>query len=351
MASPAPPNLFPDLRCEDVLQFQHSVWYPIFARIAIKAKTIRPLPLEFSQYMHDDRVMVPEGSENILAESYLSDSESASDEHEDQDETRPPHYSFPELDAQIRAVIEEYDAVFPKLNFTSPQDSMWLLPSSTPLKCTSPADVYLILKSSDFVTHDLLASSVFEDCVDFIPEIDSQYELELVLKKWYSMDRSREFRCFVREGRLIGITQRDPVYYEYLTDVSNSNKIRSAILKLWTAEIEPRWPHPDYIVDLLLTRNLEKGHIVDLNPYGPKTDPVLFSFEDLRDLMETSSQELPVFRVIDSPSHPLVNRNAPKHQHNMVPLDALAFGSGQDPKSLSRNLADAIMQSVRSDNV
>jgi len=31
-------------------------------------------------------------------------------------------YSFPELDAQIRATIHEYDgAVFPKLNFSSPK--------------------------------------------------------------------------------------------------------------------------------------------------------------------------------------------------------------------------------------
>ena len=31
-------------------------------------------------------------------------------------------YSFPELDAQIRATIDEYDgAVFPKLNFSSPK--------------------------------------------------------------------------------------------------------------------------------------------------------------------------------------------------------------------------------------
>jgi hypothetical protein len=31
-------------------------------------------------------------------------------------------YSFPELDAQIRATIEKYDgAVFPKLNFSSPK--------------------------------------------------------------------------------------------------------------------------------------------------------------------------------------------------------------------------------------
>jgi len=40
----------------------------------------------------------------------------------DSDDDFTARYSFPELDAQIRATIHEYDgAVFPKLNFSSPK--------------------------------------------------------------------------------------------------------------------------------------------------------------------------------------------------------------------------------------
>jgi hypothetical protein len=35
-------------------------------------------------------------------------------------------------------------------------------------------------------------------------EEEEELGLEVVLKKWYDMDRSREFRCFVREGVLVG---------------------------------------------------------------------------------------------------------------------------------------------------
>jgi hypothetical protein len=80
------------------------------------------------------------------------------------------------------------------------QDAAWLLPSSEPLKCTSPADVYMLLKSSDFVTHDLAPESVFADCSDG----ECAYELELVLRKWYAVERNRELRCFVRDGMLLG---------------------------------------------------------------------------------------------------------------------------------------------------
>ena len=85
------------------------------------------------------------------------------------------------------------------------QDASWLLPPSFPLKCISPADVYLLLKSSDFICHDLNPETVFEGCH---LEVGSQslppYNLELVLRKWYPIDRSRELRCFVRGNILIG---------------------------------------------------------------------------------------------------------------------------------------------------
>lgn len=75
-----------------------------------------------------------------------------------------------------------------------------MLPASSPLKCVSPADVYLLLKSSDFVQHDLSPDHVFDGCESRPPS----YDLELVLRKWYPVDRSRELRCFVRQERLLG---------------------------------------------------------------------------------------------------------------------------------------------------
>lgn len=93
----------------------------------------------------------------------------------------------------------------------------------------------MLLKSSDFVLHDLSADSVFEGCVD-VEDGDrcgdgddsegrdgrresggngggardgrwkgkKAYELELVLRKWFAIDPSREMRAFVRDGVLVG---------------------------------------------------------------------------------------------------------------------------------------------------
>lgn len=50
-------------------------------------------------------------------ESTLSDDE----DEDDADENENIRYAFPDLDAEIRECIKEYEAVFPKLNFSSPK--------------------------------------------------------------------------------------------------------------------------------------------------------------------------------------------------------------------------------------
>lgn len=155
-------------------------------------------------------------------ESSLSDEE---DNEEDEDSEERRKFAFPELDAKIREAVEQYGAVFPKLNFSSPrvsiyvacgsfvsstysgfvtiQDAAWMLPAGSPMKCTSPSDVYMLLKSSDFVLHDIDPAHVFEGCEPAEGE-GPAYDLELVLRKWYPVDRSRELRCFVRREKLLG---------------------------------------------------------------------------------------------------------------------------------------------------
>jgi len=152
--------------------------------------------------------------------------------------------------------------------------------------------------------------------------------LELVLRKWYPVDRSRELRCFVRENILIAISQRDTNFYEFWNEPNTQAKVSSSIQDFWRSSVLPKWTSSeDYIFDFLLTRDFSKGHIVDFNPYAPKTDPLLFTYEELRDLIR-SEIHLPVLRVIDSPSHPAAAANAPAHQHNMIPFEAVSMSNG-----------------------
>ncbi|KII92158.1 hypothetical protein PLICRDRAFT_104097 [Plicaturopsis crispa FD-325 SS-3] len=331
--APKPPPLFPPVTPEYLLSFQFSAWYPIFSALSIKSTIIRPLSQDFCEYLDADGVLVPEGSENLLvnpgalmtpAESTLSD-----DDDSDEEEGETKRYAFPDLDSQIREAVKQYGGVFPKLNFSSPKDAAWVLPASSPLKCVSPSDVYLLLKSSDFVSHDLSAESVFEGCDPSAFEDAPPYELELVLRKWYSVDRSRELRCFVRQNVLLGISQRDANYYEFYNEPSTRNKILSTVEQFWQTNIKQQWPtRGDYTFDILLTRDLARAHILDFNPYAPRTDSLLFEYDELLDLL-TRGVERPELRVIDSRIHPAATCNAPAHQHNMVPFEALSLSSGR----------------------
>lgn len=130
-----------------------------------------------------------------------------------------PVYRLPKTSAAIRAALRKYGgAVFPKLNWTSPrvgsssrasptntsQDAAFLLPQTEfgPLHCISPDDVYLLLKSSDFIQHDLDAERAYEGCVG--AENPPEPRIELVLKKFVELNPAREVRCFVRDNILLG---------------------------------------------------------------------------------------------------------------------------------------------------
>ncbi|THH20543.1 hypothetical protein EW146_g822 [Bondarzewia mesenterica] len=328
--------LFPFITRKDVLAFQFSSWYPSFSALTIKSTVIRPLSSDFRAYLDADSVFVPNGSEDVQfgethsdrpAQSTLQDDDDSTvpeedgDEDKDKDGVHPQQFAFPELDALIRSA-----------------DASWLLPSSSPLKCTSPADVYLLLKSSDFITHDLSPDMVFAGCDDLsltsevvAEDAVDKYELELVLRKWYAMDRSREMRCFVREGLFVGISQRDMNYYDFMNESDTQAKIVSSVKTYWETHVKPKWTKTEnYVFDILLTRDLERFHILDFNPYAPRTDALLFTYEELRDLAASVPTPLPRLRIIDSRAHPAAVHNAPAHQHNMVPFEALSLSSGRD---------------------
>ncbi|KAG2065571.1 D123-domain-containing protein [Suillus decipiens] len=335
---------FPVQTPDYILSFQFSSWYLIFSSISIKSTIIRPLDQAFKEYLDSDGIFVPEGSENLPPESSPSDQESDED-----DAAVGRSFSFPDLDERIRRIIKEYGAIFPKLNFSSPKDASWVLPPSSPLKCMSPSDVYILLKSSDFVSHDLSIDTVFEGC-QYDPSDPPSYQLELVLRKWYAIDSSREFRCFVREGRLIGISQRDTNFYDFMNEPQTQNKIIETLECFWNEKIKSQWyGQQDYIFDVLMTRDLSRGHILDFNPYAPRTDPLLFTYEELLSVF-TQGLSTPELRIIDSALHPVASRNAPAHQHNMLPIEALALSSGRDINDFAYLCTNEIQQSIDNDD-
>jgi hypothetical protein len=195
---------------EEVLACQFNSWYQDFRCVTIRSIVI-PLEDEFLNYILSDGLRLPAGTNVSSCAQFdrkcdcdWSSSSSCHDDDGNSSVGNCKEYSFPELNAKIEAAIHRLGgAVLPKLNWSAPKDGTWI--NEGTLKCQTAGDVYILLKSSDFVCHDLLHA--FSKCVsedefqqDVTEAQDVQYHL--VLRKWCNIHVSMEFRCFVLEKSL-----------------------------------------------------------------------------------------------------------------------------------------------------
>nr|XP_045604564.1 cell division cycle protein 123 homolog isoform X2 [Procambarus clarkii] len=318
------------MKVQDVLACSFPSWYDKFKKCTIKS-IVMPLTQEVLAYMQDNGTLVlPEGSQP--EPSYKRNKE------EEEDEADADDWAQCELsDSCVKAPrLEEYSAkikdaikklggsVFPKLNWSSPKDAAWIALNNS-LRCCTPGDVYLLLKSSNFVTHDL--TSPFKDCDD-ANEADTSVDYCLVLRGWMEINPAHEFRCFVSNKQLVGICQRDisQSYYCIGTDQAN---IRSDIISLWKENIENRFPLQNYVFDVYRPA---KDHVIllDFNPFGETTDGLLFSWSELESFGDARDC---LSRIIESESS----------------LSTLSEESEDDLNQFNeRNLADSNRQSYSS---
>lgn len=94
-------------------------------------------------------------------------------------------------------------------------------------------EIFTLLKSSTFVTHDIQCP--FNEA---IPEFKAD-EHFLVLKRWHNLNRGMEFRCFVKDKKVVAISQRDvTAYFEFLPDLQEA--IEKTLNHFYTSEIDPK---------------------------------------------------------------------------------------------------------------
>ncbi len=125
------------------------------------------------------------------------------DENIDDDDEKLVYQDFPDFDKQINSALSQFGKVFIKLNWSSPKDAYWAL---NKLSCDRLSDVYIQLRSSDFVNHDL--TQPFADCEDCDKpenqELIKNFKYVLVIRDWININSSMEFRCFVHKNKLVG---------------------------------------------------------------------------------------------------------------------------------------------------
>ena len=114
-----------------------------------------------------------------------------------------------EISDKINAEIKEHDYVFIKLNSKSAIDSEF---ACVQLKCFNLDDILILIKASERIY-----------------KVFNPYGQNfLILKPWYKIENKNEFRCYLINKRLKGISQRYIYSFEEYDDI---DKIRECIIE------------------------------------------------------------------------------------------------------------------------
>ncbi|EKG21017.1 D123 domain-containing protein [Macrophomina phaseolina MS6] len=272
---------FPPVTKQHILNCSFHAWHPRYRKVTPKARLI-PLSRPFLEYLRADGIVLP--PDNDAARRDWSDDDSgifssAENPEEDGDDgDDDPSREWPDVHNAIRDTITELGGrVCPKLNWSAPKDATWINATNT-MDCRTPGDIYMMLKSSDFITHDL--EHAFADTEDeggnaTVPEVP----YHLVLRKFFMINPSVEFRCFVRNRRLLAVTQRDPNHYEFLSPMVG--QLRSVMQSFFDDNLRDNFPDPNFVFDVYVPPKYDKVWLIDINPWAQRTDPLLFSWLEL----------------------------------------------------------------------
>lgn len=205
-----------------------------------------------------------------------TDGDGVADEAADETHATDPSQSWPDVHASIKSAIQELGGrVAPKLNWSAPKDATWINPTNS-MDCRSANDIYLMLKSSDFITHDLAHWD--DDCVADSSN-DESLQYTLMLRKHVMINPSVEFRCFVRRSQLIGICQRDLNHFDFLAAMASD--LRAVIQDFFEEKLRESFPEESYCFDVYIPAPHRRVWLIDINPWAQRTDPLLFSWLEL----------------------------------------------------------------------
>lgn len=182
-------------------------------------------------------------------------------------ETEEQQKVFKHFTGKIAPAFEVFtEGVFLRNDRRSPKDSESFFTKNGIVPALSPQQAVAFSLYSERTYMDLKTA------------IDQDHLPVLVVRKWMEFEKEREFRCFVRDGNLIGISQ----YYhseQYDRIVQDREKIQSHIEQFY-GEIKEDL--------LLLGENIvfdvydgkDEMTLIETNPYG-MSDPCCFTYDEL----------------------------------------------------------------------
>jgi hypothetical protein len=269
---------FLPLKKQHILNCSYHSWHPRYRTITPKARLV-PLTAPFLAYLRSDGIILPDDDDSTPVAWSDEDSgiESATDNPDDSSDEEGEDIAaeWRDVHQAIKSTIAELDGkVVPKLNWSAPKDATWISATNS-MECREPSEIYLLLKSSDFITHDL--EHAFDDCDESDPDPDIPYHL--VLRKYVQLNPSLEYRCFVRNRQLIALCQRDLNHFEFLIEMKD--RFRDKIQDFFDKSLRDTFPDENFAFDVYIPPPHNRVWLIDVNPWAQRTDPLLFSWLEL----------------------------------------------------------------------
>jgi hypothetical protein len=273
---------------QQVTHCQFHLWYDALRKHTLRSVCV-PLPAPFVAYLRQDGLVLPVEAQLVLAPATADsddedddggdDQDQKQDDDDDDDDDVPPP-SFPKVVQAIEAGMKALggsSGVFPRLNWSGPTDATWIMPERT-CRCTSAADVILMLKASNKVSRDLQAP--YARCSANRYQLREAKQYTLVLRRWANLNPAQHFRCFVYRNELAGICQRHPQTFEHLqADASDLRlQVKDAIFRFYFYKLQGKFVDDKFVFDVYVDRNF-RVWLLSIKPFGGAvTDPVLLTY-------------------------------------------------------------------------
>lgn len=330
---------FPVLTKNHIDSCKYTNWYEKFqnkslSKYTINSYILKNLPQSFISFLLEDGIKLKTNTENTFHDdnqdfSDWSSSESDTSSDEESIKFVDPKIEFSEVENFITSCFDKKNSkLTPRLNWSAPKDAVWILPYNNSMLTYTSEDVYLLLKSSNYIMHDLLYP--YDELKDNCEKEDVNHDL--ILREWIeNFNPSLEFRVFVMSGKIIGISQRDiRTEYIYLHDIKD--EVRSTIDNFFEEVFiknyfeESSTQEQNLVLDLYVDIKTQYLKVIDINPFARSTEPLLFTWNEL--LTQESANKIYEFRLGENNT----KMSSRDHSENQVPLEI--FDASLDPEKL-----------------
>ncbi len=186
-----------------------------------------------------------------------------------------------ELEAELDKIIQAFpNGAFVRLGSRSPKDS------------------YVGFKKKFKVTSGKEAIEILTDCSERIYDdlqmaLAHNYEPHIWVREWINIPEWAEFRCFVKQRKLIGISQY--CYFDFYPEIKNKKEEIKWAIKTFFNLFFVQACHLDDVVfdvfvkkisikdksieDELANTNIWEVKLIEINPFCVLTDPCLFEWK------------------------------------------------------------------------